>query len=85
MRFVLKSMISASNQPSAVCVIKSLSMIPLRIPNGRRKRKLNSLHNPASPDRDWEGGRRGDGGTRGYGDRRVAASPLHRVILFLLS
>ena len=49
-RLVLKSMIS-NNETVATCggVISNLSIAPLRIPNGRRRRKLNSLQRPAFP------------------------------------
>src|SRR6185437_7977522 len=42
-RFVLKLMISTSNPfPSAAGVMSNLSIAPLRIPSGRRRR--NSIH-----------------------------------------
>src|SRR5205814_8630557 len=46
-RFVLKSMISISTpSPSAAGVIRSLSIVPVRMPSGRRRRKRNSLQRP---------------------------------------
>src|SRR6266542_2379272 len=50
-RFVLKSMISISKPfPVAAGVISSLSIVPVRIPKGRSKRKRSSLHNPEDED-----------------------------------
>src|SRR5207302_9868558 len=46
-RFVLKSIISTSTpSPFAAGVISSLSIVPVRIPSGRRRRKRNSLQRP---------------------------------------
>src|SRR5262249_28587043 len=46
-RLVLKSMISTLIPgPSVAGVIRSLSIVPVRIPSGRRKRNRNSLQRP---------------------------------------